>query len=76
MFIYTDLSEASKAELIAFIDNNARPDVSRDYSTWWSKLNFGDNGLHFELRSYYTMNGNPITISFGVEDCVGEEIED
>ena len=76
MFILTDLNAAAKAEFISFIDGNARPDVSRDYSTWWNELNFDDNGLHFELRGYYTLSGNPITISFGADDCVGEEIED
>ena len=76
MFILTDLNEAAKAEFIAFIDSNARADVSRNYSAWWNELNFDDNGLHFELRAYYTTSGNPMTISFGPEDCVGEEIED
>lgn len=75
MFILTDLNEAAKDEFIAFIDSNARPDVSRDYSTWWNELNFDDNGLHFDLSGYYTNSRNPITISFGPEDCVGEEIE-
>ena len=76
MFILTDLNEAAKAEFISFIDSNARADVSRNYSAWWNELNFDDNGLHFELRAYYTTSGNPMTISFGPEDCVGEEIED
>lgn len=76
MFILTDLNEAARAEFVAFIDTNARPDVSRDYSTWWNELNFDDNGLHFELRACYTKSKNPITISFGADQCVGEEIED
>lgn len=71
--IATDLNPAARAEFEAFIAANAKAGVATEYTTWWDDMNFTDDGLHFELGRFYTTSGNPVTISFGPDQCIFDD---